>query len=90
MNEETQPKTIDIDGVQVPVAIPEGHIVTGAVLLLTTAGMNERGTSDGFICTSSQMPHVQLVGMLRTATLEVEEEALGYGMSCDCEECGND
>ena len=88
MNEETQSKTIDIDGVQVPLIIPDGHIVTGAVLMVTTAGMDDLGTSEGFLCTSSAMSQVQLVGMLRTATIEVEN-GVAYG-ECDCEERGND
>lgn len=81
--------TINIEGIEVPMIIPEGQIVTGAVVILTTAGMDEHGTSDGFLCGNSQMPHVQLVGMLRTASLEVEAEALGYSQ-CDCEDCNDD
>ncbi|MBF6671576.1 hypothetical protein [Glutamicibacter sp. FBE19] len=81
---------INIYGLEVPMIIPEGHMVTGAVVLLTTAGMDEHGTRDGFLCGNSEMPHVQLVGMLRTASLEAEEEALGYGASCACEDCNDD
>lgn len=84
MNEETQTQTLDIGGVEVPLTLPEGHIVTGAVLLVTTASMDEHGAIEGFICTSSSMPNVQLVGMLRTATIEVEAD-VSYG-GCACED----
>lgn len=82
MNEETENRTLDVDGVEVPLSIPEGHIITGAVLMVTTAGMDEHGAIEGFVCTSSSMPQVQLVGMLRTATIEVENDVM-YN-ECDC------
>lgn len=82
--------TLNIHGLDIPMIVPEGHIVTGAVVILTTAGMDERGTSEGFLCGNSQMPHVQVVGMLRTASLEAEEEALGFGAPCNCEDCNDD
>lgn len=76
MSEETI-KELNIGGVEVPVVIPDGHMVTGAVLIVTTTGISEDNhAEEGFYVTTSSMPSVQLVGMLRAASIQTEESTL--------------
>lgn len=85
MNSNTE--NLTVGGMEVPVEIPEGHMVTGAVLIVTTAGIgDENHAEEGFFCTSSSMPSVQLVGMLRAASIQVEASTLDMYAAGDDDE----
>ena len=76
MSDETT-KEHNIVGVEVPIFIPDGHIATGAVLIVTTTGISdENHAEEGFYVTTSTMPSVQLIGMLRTASIQTEDSTL--------------
>jgi len=76
MSDETT-KELNIGGVEVPIFIPDGHIATGAVLIVTTTGISdENHAEEGFYVTTSTMPSVQLIGMLRTASIQTEDSTL--------------
>ena len=86
MSNENQIRAINLDGTEVPVVVPDGHIITGAVLLLSTRGIDEGGeTEGGFYITSNRMTDVTKLGMIATADMIVRE-GLRDTLAYECED----
>lgn len=66
-----------VDGVEVPVNVPEGAIVQHAVVTVAFQGITEDGESfAGSMWGSSKTPWHQVIGMNRVTQLDMESQAI--------------
>ena len=68
--------SFDIEGQEVNLNIPEGAVITGAVVVATYQRLDEDGqAAAGTLWGMSPVPMVQAVGMVRLAQMAIEGEA---------------
>lgn len=64
--------THDIGGAEVDLQIPEDAVVTGAIIIACYQRMDEGEPAAGAVWGISPLPHTQAVGMMRVATIAIE------------------
>lgn len=66
--------THDIGGAEVNLRIPDDAVITGAIIIATYQRMDGEEVAAGAIWGHSSIPHVQAVGMMRLATIAIENQ----------------
>lgn len=64
----------DISGAEVNLSIPEDAVVTGAIVIATYQRMDGDEVGAGVVWGHSSIPLVQAVGMMRLATVAIEQQ----------------
>lgn len=68
---------INVDGLEVPVEVPEGAIVQHAVVTVAFQGFTEQGEPyAGTLWGSTPTPWHQVIGMNRVTQLDMESQAI--------------
>lgn len=63
----------NIGGATVNLGIPDDAVVTGALVIATYQRMDGENVGAGTVWGYSSIPHVQAVGMLRLASIAIEQ-----------------
>lgn len=66
---------VNVAGADVDLTIPDDAVVAGAIIVATYQRMDGDGVAAGTIWGHSSIPHVQAVGMMRLATIAIENQA---------------